>query len=335
VGNDGGQLVNIATAPWVQLLSVPDCPLVDRVRAALRHALSQSGINAAVQECVGAYPSPTVLIDGRDVVTGEPPASQACCRLDLPTAEDILAALHKRLSERREFIVTTTTRDTTEQWLHDFREYGFVHVPQLLSEQEVKRYKTAALQAISADNGRTNDAAAVGLRTTIDGWEHDATLRSLALHPRTVAIAERLAGMPVRVSRGEVVVKGPHESRPTGLHDDETCCGQPNARIALNAWIALVDVPVERGCLTFIPGSHRRGGRERIDTTCVAAVGRDEYDSYLYTEWPELRWNPRVTVPMRAGDVTFHHRRTAHSAGANHTDDDRVSMVITFTDGAA
>ncbi len=86
------------TAPCVRLLSVPDCPLVDRVRAALHLALAQSGIVAAVEECVGAYPSPTVLVDGRDVVTGQPPAPQACCRFDLPTAQQIAAALSEARS---------------------------------------------------------------------------------------------------------------------------------------------------------------------------------------------------------------------------------------------
>ena len=139
--------------------------------------------------------------------------------------------------------MTTTTRDTTdtERWLRTFRDYGFVHVPQLLSEREVRRYRTAALQTISADDSRTNDAPVVGLRSTIDGWQHNHTLRSLALHPRIGAIAESLAGTPVWVSRGEVLVKGSHESRATGLHDDQTCCGQPNPKISLSAWVALVD----------------------------------------------------------------------------------------------
>lgn len=227
--------------------------------------------------------------------------------------------------------MTTTTPDTID-WLHTFDEHGFVHVPHMLSEPEVMRYRTAALHSISTDDIDKYDVATVGLRSTVNGWERNDTLRSLALHPRIGAIAERLGGMPVRVSRAEVVVKGSHESRPTGLHDDETCCAAPTSRISLNAWVALVDVPVERGCLTFLAGSHRRGGPRRVNSTCVADCGGDEYDSYLYTEWPELRWTPRVTVPMRAGDVTFHHHRTAHSAGANHTHDDRLSMVITFTD---
>jgi hypothetical protein len=109
VGNDCEQLVNITTAPQVQLLSVPDCPLVERVRAALRLALARSGINAAVRERVGTYPSPSVLIDGRDVLTGQPAASHACCRLDLPTIRRDRRR-SPRAGEQERGIPMTTTR---------------------------------------------------------------------------------------------------------------------------------------------------------------------------------------------------------------------------------
>lgn len=142
--------------------------------------------------------------------------------------------------------------------------------------------------------------------------------------------------MPLRVWGGEVLVKTPNETRPTGLHDDQPC-EVLDSCITLTAWVALVDVPVERGCLTFLPGSHRRGGPGRVDTTDIIfndAV-RDDERSYLFDYWPDLEWMPRVTVPLRAGDATFHHRRVAHAAGANHTADDRVSIVITYTDADA
>lgn len=228
----------------------------------------------------------------------------------------------------------TTSRPHTDHLVDAFREHGFVHVPQVFSRDETTRLREAARAAASTDRAKQVDE--VGLLSTVDGWEHHDTLRELALHPRLGAIAEDLAGMPLRLWGGEVLVKRAQEDRPTGLHDDETT-ELLNSRISLNAWIALVDVPVERGCLTFLPGSHRRPEPERIALTGtnLGDLARDDADSYLLNHWPDLRWSPRVTVPLRAGDVTFHHRRTAHAAGANHTDDDRTAMVITYTDANA
>lgn len=96
MGERGGRLVTSVGPLRVQLLSIPDCPLVEQVRAALDRALAFTAGTAAVEELVGAYPSPTVLIDGRDVVTGAPPILGARCRLDLPTTPQIVAALERR-----------------------------------------------------------------------------------------------------------------------------------------------------------------------------------------------------------------------------------------------
>ena len=77
----------------VELRSVPDCPNLDRVRSALRRALTDLGLAPVVIERVGDFPSPSVLVDGVDVLGGG--GGSAACRLDLPTAEDITAALRR------------------------------------------------------------------------------------------------------------------------------------------------------------------------------------------------------------------------------------------------
>jgi hypothetical protein len=80
----------------IQVLHVPDCPLVGEVRARLRDCLGKARIAVEVEDREGAYPSPTLLIDGLDVATGGPAASGTCCRLDLPTSDQILTALERR-----------------------------------------------------------------------------------------------------------------------------------------------------------------------------------------------------------------------------------------------
>lgn len=79
--------------PTVELWHVPDCPLIDQVRATLLECLAHTGIDVPVHERQGAYPSPTLVIDGFDVATGAAPADGVCCRLDLPTHEQIHTAL--------------------------------------------------------------------------------------------------------------------------------------------------------------------------------------------------------------------------------------------------
>jgi 8-oxo-dGTP pyrophosphatase MutT (NUDIX family) len=79
----------------VELLSHDGCPLVGHTRTLLRECLAEAGLTASVIEKVGAYPSPTVIVDGRDVM-GDPGVAPgiAACRVDTPTRARLLAALH-------------------------------------------------------------------------------------------------------------------------------------------------------------------------------------------------------------------------------------------------
>ncbi len=76
----------------IEMLFVLDCPLVGDLRRLLDRCLSRNGLSAAVEEIEGPYPSPTLLINGVDAA-GRPTALGPSCRLDLPTEQQIRAAL--------------------------------------------------------------------------------------------------------------------------------------------------------------------------------------------------------------------------------------------------
>jgi hypothetical protein len=77
----------------IELLHIPGCPHVEPARRLLLECLADLSIpNAAVEDKEGAFPSPSILVNGTDVM-GEPAVASAACRLDVPTREGILAAL--------------------------------------------------------------------------------------------------------------------------------------------------------------------------------------------------------------------------------------------------
>jgi hypothetical protein len=81
----------------VQLLLAPDCPHAGRARTVLSECLDQLGLDIPVRERVGGYPSPTILVDGVDVMTDTAGAPRLqACRLDVPTVSRVLAALRRR-----------------------------------------------------------------------------------------------------------------------------------------------------------------------------------------------------------------------------------------------
>jgi len=83
------------TARVVEIVHVRGCPNLDAVLALVRSCLTSFGPDVDVVVHEGEFASPTVLVDGRDVLTGRPPISMPSCRLDVPTASQILAALER------------------------------------------------------------------------------------------------------------------------------------------------------------------------------------------------------------------------------------------------
>jgi hypothetical protein len=81
----------------VEVLYAGDCPHAADALLLVRRCADRLGVPAiAVVAREGDYPSPTVLVDGRDVM-GRPPAWTRGCRLDLPTEERVLSALAEAL----------------------------------------------------------------------------------------------------------------------------------------------------------------------------------------------------------------------------------------------
>jgi hypothetical protein len=76
----------------VELRHVAGCPHTDAARALLRECLTELRLHAAVADKEGEYPSPTILVNGEDVM-GAPSSQAAACRLDVPTRQRLLAAL--------------------------------------------------------------------------------------------------------------------------------------------------------------------------------------------------------------------------------------------------
>lgn len=205
-----------------------------------------------------------------------------------------------------------------------YRRDGYVHVRNVLDSDELTEFLADARTQLDRQRTVAWDAEDGNVMDwVIEPERISEPMRRLALHPGITGIAERLAGRPLRLYKSELLRKGTSGSAPTPLHTDDPAFPLDAAPVTLTAWVALVDVPVERGCMTFVPGSHKwpEGTVPQFEDPFAAA--------------PEARWWPQVTVPIRAGDCTFHSSRLIHRAGANTTDVARISLATVYMDAAA
>ncbi|MCG5212628.1 phytanoyl-CoA dioxygenase family protein [Streptosporangium sp. KLBMP 9127] len=202
-----------------------------------------------------------------------------------------------------------------------YRENGFVRVRGILGQQEVERFRTAAESILAAN--RSDSTAGAVFSQLVNVWRLDPTARELTLHSRLAGVAEQLAGVRLRIWHDQMLVKEPHNETATEFHQDQPYWPHEPNRHAISAWIALVDVPPERGCMTFLPGTQHVTGLRPQDL--------NEEDD-LFEADPSLRWLPRVTVPLRAGDCTFHNSHTGHMALPNRTGLARLAHVNIYMD---
>ena len=208
----------------------------------------------------------------------------------------------------------------TEIHVEKYAEDGYVHVPGLLSEAEVGKYREAALAASQRLKSLYQGPI---FNQNVNVWREDETMRELTFLPKLHEWATRLAGKSLRLWHDQTLIKAPHNHAPTEFHQDQPYWPHTHSPDPISCWIALGDVRVESGCMTFIPGSHRR--------TDLPMQSLEDSRS-LFQVCPDLEWEPRVTVPLRRGDCTFHHGRCAHMAGPNDTDEPRVAHVVIFMD---
>jgi hypothetical protein len=80
----------------IELLTSPGCPNAIAAKKTVTDCLTALGVDVQIIERIGRYASPTVLVDGVDVMRpdGRAPIGDSC-RLDLPTPQRLLNALQK------------------------------------------------------------------------------------------------------------------------------------------------------------------------------------------------------------------------------------------------
>ncbi len=126
----------------------------------------------------------------------------------------------------------------------------------------------------------------------------------------------------MRVWHDQALFKEPGKgNNRTPWHQDAVYWPHENRSNQTSVWIALDDVPVEKGCMAFVPGSHALGVLPTVDL----ASPRD-----ILKDLPLTRKAKPVIKPLKAGSATFHNGLTLHYAGPNKSDATRRAFAIIY-----
>lgn len=149
-------------------------------------------------------------------------------------------------------------------------------------------------------------------------WDFPA-VRDVVFSKRLAGIARELMQVDgVRLWHDQALYKEAG-GRHTDMHQD-TSYWPVSSDKSTTVWLALVDVPVEKGCLYFLPGSQ--------DT-----VYKEYVDIFKNPHVPDsLKTREKINVPLQAGDATYHSGYTFHGANENRTTELRRAMTVIYID---
>lgn len=214
----------------------------------------------------------------------------------------------------------TTGDNIDESAIEFFQTQGFARIRGIITPEEADHYRDVALDIAARDAGLMTGSI---FDQYVNVWTRYPEIKSLSQHPNIARAAEKLAGVALRLWHDQILIKKPYNSVATEFHQDQPYWPHSDSPNPISCWIALCDVPVDRGCMTFLPGSHLR----------TDLKAQDLFDGRsLFGLAPDMEYDERVTVPLRKGDCTFHHGRCAHMANPNITEDPRVAHVAIFID---
>ena len=211
-----------------------------------------------------------------------------------------------------------------------FAADGFVHIPAVLNAAEVATYRAAVDEAVAAR--KVNDHRALAEKTPYEQsfiqcqylWEDFPAVRAFTFDPKVAGLAAAMLGAAgVRLWHDQALYKEPG-GRETEAHQDHAYW-PINELDAITAWVPLVDVDENLGCMGYVPGT-QHGDCEFIDIFRTPGAGKALEQRHAGT--------PAVWAPARAGDVLLHHARTVHMAKPNTSERmRRVYTAIYFRDG--
>lgn len=217
-----------------------------------------------------------------------------------------------------------------EEEIGAFRRDGHVRLRALASRAEVEAYRPAirgVVDAVAARHdaqGRIDDYNHLFTQVT-NAWRLADPVRRFVLARRFARVAARLMGVRgVRLYHDQALFKEPG-GKPTPWHRDQYYWPL-DTDDTVTMWMALVDVSLEMGPMTFASGSCRA---EDVPNLAISA------ESEALARYVAAKGFPLVGETLGAGDATFHSGRTLHSARPNLSPARReVMTIIYFADGA-
>ena len=203
---------------------------------------------------------------------------------------------------------------TTEQVDH-FREYGFIHCVDVMSEDEANHYRIKLEQAEREHPEHINPEKRNNAHLCF------TFLDELAHHPRIVGAVEDLLGPDLSLWASVLFIKEPNSKGYVSWHQDATYMGMSDHDF-VTPWLALSPSNKTTGCMSMIPGSHKQHIQSHHDT-----FGEDN----ILTRGQEVEGvdeSKAVDLILKPGQMSLHHGEIIHGSQPNKSQERRIGFAL-------
>jgi ectoine hydroxylase-related dioxygenase (phytanoyl-CoA dioxygenase family) len=233
---------------------------------------------------------------------------------------------------------TTLMRDVTDDEVAFYQENGWAKLEGLITPELATQMVDAVREQMEkgeaeVGEGSVDAGGKVHDRTVWRDWHFPGRddgiepFRSLAYSREIGHNIQRFLGrdVPINYHADMMAVKMPSghvASGPTGFHQDWV--NFPFDRIGfMTIWIALDEIPPERGSMRFLSGSHQAGPLGKM-----GLISGPELPDY----YPDLKERYPLSPPLHlhAGDATAHNGMVVHGAPPNTTDKARWAAILSY-----
>ena len=215
-----------------------------------------------------------------------------------------------------------------QEKIDEYNEKGHVRLEQVISGEPLAYYRELigyAVGHVFKDDDRTLDEKPVYQRSFLQAgnlWLKYPAIKRFVFGYRFADLARRLMEVDgVRLWFDQALYKQPG-GRLTDYHQDAGLWPVDPPGKTTTIWMALVDVPPERGCMAFASESHRLSADTEFIDIFAAQEEIELAENVQPFEWD---W-----VPLASGDCTWHSGLTYHRAGANQTEEMREAITIVY-----
>ena len=214
------------------------------------------------------------------------------------------------------------SKNLTKNQIKFFHENGFLSPIRIMTSEKAHLYRNK-LEKYEKNKGHTINGIDRHKSHLLFQWVYE-----IVKNKNILDAIEDLLGKNILCWSSNFFIKEPNDNTFVSWHQDSEYWGlEPDD--VITAWIALSDASLETGPMEVIPKSHKWKNQIHKETFSK---------NNLLSRGQEIKnidnIDQAIAMPLKAGEISLHHVKLAHSSKINKTNDRRIGLAIRYTSTA-